>query len=111
MSKFATRLRELRTGLGWTFTELGERSGIDGSYISRLERGMHPLVSGSHIAHLAEALGTSMDYLWGRTDDPTPPTSTEDSKSTRSEINRIIHGIRHLTTQLAEVSQEIPDDG
>lgn len=40
------RIRELRTARGWSQEELGDRSGLDRTYVSGVERGVrNPTVS------------------------------------------------------------------
>lgn len=57
-----SRIRTLRTARGWTQRQLGRRTGIDSSRLSRTERG---LVSPTlvEIRRLREALETSCDEL------------------------------------------------
>lgn len=56
------RLRALRTSRGWTLDELGARSHMSASTISRLETGGRRLAL-DQLRALADALGTSIDEL------------------------------------------------
>lgn len=65
------RVRQLRKTLGLSQEELAEAVAIDQTQISDYERSKgNP--TASSLVGLADALGTSADYLLGRTDDPTP---------------------------------------
>ena len=65
------RIRELRTNLRLSQTELGNRVDTDGSVISRWETNK-ARVSQRYIVKPSNALDTSTDYLLGETDDPKP---------------------------------------
>ena len=74
MDILGQRLRTRRTQLGWTQMELAHRAGVIQPDISLLERGEKHALWATTLARLADALGCSLDYLAGRTDDPTPAT-------------------------------------
>lgn len=58
-------VRERRTALGLSQQQLARKAGLDRSYLSEVERGLRN-VSLLRIAHLANALGTSIaDLLKG----------------------------------------------
>lgn len=61
------RVRRLRQGLGFSQAGLAEVSGVSQSTISRIEKGTPHKVSGENERALAKALGTTVDYLMGRT--------------------------------------------
>lgn len=67
-----TRMRSLRLQRGLSGTQLGKLTRISERHIYRLEENERPNVWGSTVARIAVILGTSMDYLYGITDDPTP---------------------------------------
>ena len=69
------RLKELRKEKGYSQTKMQMLTGIDQSDYSKLETGKR-LFTFSQCLRIAEALGTSMDYLAGLTDEkkPYPPT-------------------------------------
>jgi transcriptional regulator with XRE-family HTH domain len=67
-----TRLRERREQAGLSQATIATQAGIIQPDLSLLERGKkHVWVD--TLVRLAEALGCSLDYLAGRTDDPTAP--------------------------------------
>lgn len=64
-STFAKRLREQRLTKGWRQIDLQEYSGVYWSLIGSYEQGVkEPAVR--NLIRLADALGTSIDYLVGR---------------------------------------------
>lgn len=65
------RLRELRKEKGFTQVKIQMLTGIDQSDYSKIERGGRYL-SFEQCKTLAVALGTSMDYLAGLTDEKKP---------------------------------------
>ena len=65
------RIRDLRTKLRMSQTELGDKVNTDGSVISRWETN-RAKVSQGYIVKLANALDTTTDYLLGETDNPSP---------------------------------------
>ena len=65
------RLKELRLSRGYTQVRMQMLTGIDQSDYSKLESGKR-YYTFEQCRRLAIALGTSMDYLAGLTDDPTP---------------------------------------
>ena len=69
-SVLGERLRRSRMRLGLNQTELAEQSGIPYQVISRLEHG-HQSIYVERLVELATEL-ISLDYLVGKTDDPTP---------------------------------------
>ena len=66
-----TRLQALRKERGYTQIKMQMLTGIDQSDYSKLETGKRSM-SFEQCRRLALALGTSMDYLAGLTDDPRP---------------------------------------
>jgi len=66
-----TRLKELRKRKGYTQVKMQLLTGIDQSDYSKIENGIRHL-SFEQCKRIALALDTSMDYLAGLTDDPTP---------------------------------------
>ena len=68
----AERVRRQRMSLGpGNETGLAEQTGIPYQVISRVEHG-HQSLYVERLVELATALKVSLDYLVGRTDDPTP---------------------------------------
>lgn len=66
-----TRLKELRKAKGYSQVKMQILTGIDQSDYSKIENGKRHL-SFEQCKRVALALETSMDYLAGLTDDPTP---------------------------------------
>ena len=63
-----SRIKELRIQRGLTQNKLAEMIGADSNLVSRWERGKSKPIS-LYVQKLAQALGTSMDYLLGYTDE------------------------------------------
>ena len=71
-----SRLRKLREERKFTQVKMQMLTGIDQSDYSKIEQGKRNM-SFEQCKRIALALGTSMDYLAGLTDDPRPyPRST-----------------------------------
>jgi len=66
-----TRLRERRKAMGYSQVKMQMLTGIDQSDYSKLETGKRYMTF-EQCRKLALVLETSMDYLAGLTDDPTP---------------------------------------
>jgi transcriptional regulator with XRE-family HTH domain len=75
---FSKRVRILRKGKGWTQKELAERigEGVSTQIVSNWERA-YTSPEFEDIPRIAEALEVPIDYLLGKTDDPTPPDSNK----------------------------------
>ena len=72
--KFPERLRQIRLDKGLTQAELAEKISVPGDYVSQVtisqyERGIVAPPSPA-FSRLGQALGVSLDWLAGRTDDP-----------------------------------------
>jgi transcriptional regulator with XRE-family HTH domain len=67
-----TRIRSLRENKDLQQPDLAKLAKIEQSYVSKLERGLAPNVSGIILGRLALVLETTVDYLLGLTSDPTP---------------------------------------
>jgi transcriptional regulator with XRE-family HTH domain len=63
------RVHLLRRRLGWTQRELGELAKINPNNVARIERSDIKDPGGKLVARLAQALGTSTDYLLGLTEE------------------------------------------
>lgn len=68
--KFPARLRETRNKRDLEQSQLAEKSGIPATSISHFEAGRRK-PSLINLGNLADALNVSIDYLMGRTDNPT----------------------------------------
>jgi transcriptional regulator with XRE-family HTH domain len=65
------RIRRLRLERGLTQVALARQVGGSNAYLSNLERSKTPQTTLRYLSTIADLLGTSLDYLAGRTDDPT----------------------------------------
>ena len=103
------RIKELRTKLRLSQGELGDRVDTDSTIISRWETNrVRP--SQKYIVRLANALGTSTDYLLGETSDSAPQlgvVQTEPPAQERSVIEKN-RGILTYTFKDGE-KLELPD--
>ena len=73
------RLKALRKAKGYTQTKMQLLTGIEQSDYSKIETGKR-YYTFDQCRRIALALGTSMDYLAGLTDDPRPyPRKMDDS--------------------------------
>ena len=66
-----SRIKELRKEKGFTQIKMQMLTGIDQSDYSKIETGKRNMTF-EQCRRIAQALETSMDYLAGLTDDPTP---------------------------------------
>ena len=67
-----SRLRDLREDHDLSQRELGEAINVPQRSYSYYECGQH-MIPPEVLCRLADYYHTSVDYLLGRTDDPTPP--------------------------------------
>ena len=72
MTVTGERIKRLREAAGMSQGELAEKSGVDPSYISLLETGKRPNPGVETLRRIAPVLGTTLAYLAGETDDPSP---------------------------------------
>jgi len=63
------RLRSVRTARQMTIRDLANETGLSVSQLYRLEKGERPRVAAITLARIAQALGTSVDYLLGLKDE------------------------------------------
>jgi transcriptional regulator with XRE-family HTH domain len=66
------RLRGLRMNMKLTQAQFGELLGTDGNTVSRWERGVLD-IGKKRMRNIAAAISTTVAYLIGETDDPSPP--------------------------------------
>jgi len=64
------RIRSLREEKGWTQGVLAYKSDTTAAQISRLENNDRPAAGAVIVGKIALALGTTVEYLLGQTDDP-----------------------------------------
>lgn len=101
----ASRIKSLRENKGWTQTDLENASGVAQAHISRLETSKTPSVSVAVLSQIADALGTSLDYLTGRTDNPSPSPSTNHPALRDPLFNDLIAAWQ-LLSELADMGDE-----
>jgi len=88
------RVVALREQLSLTQVELQRRCGVSQAAISRYQNG--ETIMPEHAAAIARALGTTVDYLEGRTDDPSPTPEPQNRGEGLSEaILRALDKRRH----------------
>ena len=80
MPLIGARAKELRERLGKTVEEIASAVGVGENTIWRWETGKTQ-PSGARVSLLADALKSSVDYLLGNTDDPTP------SRKIKADLN------------------------
>ena len=73
------RLRDLRQGMNWTQTQLGQKIGAAKSTISGYEAETHQLDAPT-IHRVCDLFGCTADYLLGRSDAPLPVIRGEDAE-------------------------------
>lgn len=71
MSK-GDRIREMRKKRGFSASQLGRMIGKDRATVYRYENGSFEKIDAETMRALSRALGTSVEYLIGDTDDPAP---------------------------------------
>ena len=67
-----SRIREQRARLRISQSELARRTDTSQTHISMIENGQRIDIASSTLAKIAMALGVSVDYLMGLTDERTP---------------------------------------
>ena len=102
MTLLAERLRKVRNQQGLSQAQLGNRTGSTKHLISQVEQGRCGLTN-PRLLSAAQALGVSVDYLFGLADDPTP------SHQLARELTAATARVRDLEDQQAQAG--ITDDG
>lgn len=69
------RVKALREHRDWTQGQLAHKAQTTSAQISRIENNERPGAQAVVVGRIANALGTSVDYLLGLTDDPMPPST------------------------------------
>lgn len=67
------RIKERREAAGLSIYRLSKKANVSSGYLSDLENAVKNRPSADVLARIAAALGTTVDYLVGKSDDPTPP--------------------------------------
>lgn len=83
------RIKELRKQRGLSMAQLGAKIGVAASTIHKWESGSIESLRANKLPTLAKALGTTIEYLMGYTDDPhqrlVPQMKTEEE----AELSRV----------------------
>lgn len=103
MSLLGARIRSLREDLDLDPGQLAYKANVHISTIHKIESGERPNTSGVIIAQIADALGTSTDYLLGRTNDPSPILN---EAGVSTHLLRIAH---EMVTIFRELERTAPD--
>ena len=98
------RLRSLREHRGLDVGQLAYKSGVHISTIHKIENNDRPNTSGVILARLADALGTTTDYLLGRTNDPAPLTNPA---GTSVEVRRYVAEILDIWRDLERAAPDL----
>lgn len=105
LSTLGRRVHALRFDLAITQTQLAERVGTSREHITNIERDRVPNVSGTVLLRIAQALGTTTDYLLCAVDDPLPAPEMQPDE-VPEHIRPIIQLIEALPPQLREDAAE-----
>ena len=100
------RVRALREERGWSQTELGVRSGVEQTIISRMERGRMSNPSHRAIAALASALGVTAEALVGQ--EPPRTASLASEPSTLEAAVLLVPGLSRFDLRAARINAAIP---
>lgn len=93
---FSQRLLGLRERLGYSQKELASRAGLQATAVSHFETGTRK-PSFDNLRRLADALETTIDYLMGRTDNPTVAIA---------EGDQLFRDYHNLTAQEREIARD-----
>jgi transcriptional regulator with XRE-family HTH domain len=101
-----SRMRDLRIKRGMTLRGLGAKIGVKFPTIFRYEKGTITPKS-NRVEQIAEALGTTREYLEGRTEDPIRLTMEDLSPDEREAIAAARRGdLQWLSRWLARKARE-----
>jgi transcriptional regulator with XRE-family HTH domain len=95
MKTIAERLNLLRNGMGYSQKEVGQIIGVSQATINRYELDI-AMPMHEKLLHYAEHFDVSLDYLYGRTDNPQgmlfdyEPASLKDQFSDKEHLERFI---------------------
>lgn len=107
---FAERLLISRRDLSLDQKELGRRANVSNTYISDLERGRVTNPGIEVLDALASALGVSIRYLIGISDDPSASYEDESSALTEDHIAYKVHqpATRNQIKRLIDIFLQLP---
>ena len=86
LNEMTLNLKFLRVQTGMTLEQLSQDSGLTRSYLSKVERGLSSPSIGTAIK-IADALGTTLDKLYGQQDEDGPLTITRAKNGRAGEEN------------------------
>jgi len=104
---FGKRLRQARDLRGLSQSELAEIAKIPVATISHFETGVRGSASADNLVKLANALAVSVDYLLGRSDDPTPRGGTVEAALLRS----LDGASRDVIDSVVRIAQTLTEQG
>ena len=91
----------MRRDLDLSQEELAERAQVDRSYLSKIENDRRPGFGSDMLGRIADALGTTSDYLLCLTDDSLPPPDMQPDELD-PEVARLVRLIEGLPPQLQD---------
>lgn len=103
----ARRIVALREKQGLLQPDLAQLAQIEQSYVSKLERGLAPNVSGVVLARIATALETTTDYLLGLSDDPNPRPAPNHASFATREFRQLAEAWAYLSDAGMEADLKI----
>jgi transcriptional regulator with XRE-family HTH domain len=106
MSLLGARIRSLREERDLDPGQLAYKADIHVSTVHKIESGERPNTSGIIVAQIADALGTSTDYLLGRTNDPSPILN---EAGVSSHLLRIAHEMVGIFQELERTAPDLLD--
>jgi transcriptional regulator with XRE-family HTH domain len=106
MKLIGARIRSLREAQDLDPGQLAYKANVHVSTIHKIEAGDRPNTSGLILAAIADALGTSVDYLLGRTNDSAPLLNPA---GVTTRIARICHDMISIFQELEENAPDLLD--
>ncbi|GIM47583.1 hypothetical protein DNHGIG_31320 [Collibacillus ludicampi] len=112
MESFATRFRLLREQKGWTQDKAAEVLGVSRSTIAGYESEIKGRIPRDEtLLKIADIFGVSVDYLLGRTDDPSYTSQTDDmmrklSSREKREVDKFLKDAEVMFYALPNMSEE-----
>ncbi len=100
------RVKALRRGKGMSQAQLAFYSKVAQSYISAIERGEEANVGGVPLSRMADILGTSTDYLMGKTEDPGPARTDRRAGELTHDEAEVLETYRCLNDSQRYVARE-----
>jgi transcriptional regulator with XRE-family HTH domain len=89
------RLRDIRQQRGLSQAALGQRVGLDGQYIHKLEHGVLRSITTTTLERLVHALHVSSDYLLGLSDQAAPAAVVTSQPQTQAKQRQRDAGKKH----------------